>query len=90
MLELCWWAVGRGNKDDRTSLLEGILDGFGLVGAATGRVSSAIETDHDRFAFNDGLLPCLGFVGGTEDPESDANGETFGEPVTEEDDAFRF
>lgn len=89
MLELCWRVVGRGSKDNRTSLLEGILEGFGLAGVATERVSSATETDNDLLAFNEGLS-CRVFVGCPEDPESDGSGETFGESVIEEDNAFRF
>ena len=47
-------AAGRGSKDSRTSLLEGILLGLGLAVAVTGRASSASEQDNDLLVCDEG------------------------------------
>lgn len=47
-------AAGRGSKDSRTSLLEGILLGLGLAVATTGRASSVSEQDNDLLVGGDG------------------------------------
>lgn len=49
-------AAGRGSKDSRTSLLEGILLGLGLAVAVAGRASSASEQESDLLVCDGGLV----------------------------------